>query len=89
MTIKSMPVSLLEKLKQRARGERRSLNQQVLYMLERALADTMTQVQVREQAERQAEAWRKLAGKWESDETVQEEIDAIYASRTVGREVDL
>jgi hypothetical protein len=42
-----------------------------------------------QERERQLEAWRELCGQWESDESVDEEIAAIYAARSGGREVDL
>lgn len=39
--------------------------------------------------ERQVEAWQELCGQWESEESVAEELEALYAARTGGREVDL
>ena len=41
------------------------------------------------QRERQVETWRELGGQWESDESADEEIAAIFAARTGGREVEL
>jgi len=37
----------------------------------------------------QVDAWRQLAGQWQSDRPPAEEIEAIYAARTSGRKVDL
>ena len=37
------------------------------------------------EADRQAEAWSALSGKWKSDLTVQGEIAALYKARTRGR----
>ncbi len=39
--------------------------------------------------ERQLEVWRDLRGQWESSESVAEELEALGAARTGGREVDL
>lgn len=39
--------------------------------------------------ERQVEVWRDLCGQWESEESVAEELEALGAARTGGREVDL
>ncbi|SKB02241.1 hypothetical protein SAMN02745166_03592 [Prosthecobacter debontii] len=35
----------------------------------------------------QADAWASLAGAWESELTIEDEIEALYAMRTLGREV--
>lgn len=37
----------------------------------------------------QAAAWEKLAGTWESEVSVEAEIEAMYAARTAGRETNL
>ena len=37
----------------------------------------------------QIAAWRELAGKWSSDQTVEQELNEIYEARTTGREVSL
>ena len=34
-------------------------------------------------------AWRKLAGRWDSDLDTADEIERIYAARTLERQVDL
>jgi hypothetical protein len=38
-------------------------------------------------AEAQVAAWEALAGMWESTMSVEDEIAAIYAARTFGRDV--
>ena len=86
LTLKNVPEELLERLREIARQERRSLNQQVVYMLETATGHRHMLVQ-RDKAA-QIAAWKQL-GPWESEETAEEEIAAIYAARTMGRDVDL
>ena len=92
ITLKNVPDSLLGQLRERAEADRRSLNQEILYLLEEALKEpTVGEAEERARAERlkQAEEWSRLAGLWQSDVPVKEEIEAIYAARTEGRKVDL
>jgi len=87
LTIKGLPDELLEKLREIARSERRSLNQQVVYMLETATGHRHMLVHTDKAA--QIAAWKKLAGRWVSSKTAQEEIAEIYAARTMGRDTKL
>lgn len=92
ITLKNVPDDLLGQLRQRAERDRRSLNQEILYLLEAALeASPSRDTEKRTRAERKhrAEQWARLAGLWRSDESAEDEIAAIYAARTEGREVDL
>ena len=88
-TIKNVPDDLLSRLRGRASEERRSLNQQILYLLESALIGTPDVGALKAHAERQAAAWGRLAGRWQSQQTVENEIASIYDQRTEGRAVDL
>ena len=82
LTLKNVPDDLLDRLRAQARRERRSLNQEALYLLEQALGARPTRSQ-------QVAAWRELAGRWESGHRAAEEVEEIYAARTRGRDVDL
>jgi plasmid stability protein len=86
VTVKNLPSELLERLRQRALRDRRSLNQEILYLLEGSLADETT---AHRQSAVQADAWTALAGRWQSDRTAEEERQEIFPRRTAGREVDL
>lgn len=86
LTLKDIPEELLENLRAAAKRDRRSLSQEALVILEGGLARRESN---REQAMRQLEAWRALAGKWVSDQTVEEEVASILGARTVGRDIDL
>ncbi len=70
LTIKNIPDDLLERLRQKATSDRRSLNQQILRLLENALATgkPTDDRQLRSEIEAQASAWEALAGKWDSEE---------------------
>jgi plasmid stability protein len=90
LTLKNIPEELLEKLRIRAEQDRRSLTQEILYILEQAVvsgkADPYPSL---DEALRQADAWTRLAGSWISDRPVEEEIREIYDRRTEGRDVHL
>ena len=90
LTLKNIPDDLMDRLRQAARAERRSLIQQAFHLIDGGLAEWEGSVgippaPVAEQVRR----WRELAGQWQSSEDFDAEIDAIRASRTEGREVDL
>ena len=89
ITLKNVPEDLLVRLRKMASEQRRSLNQQILYLLDSAQDPGCDQRRLRAEAEKQANAWRELSGRWESQESVEEEIAKIYASRTEGRKIEL
>jgi plasmid stability protein len=89
LTLKNVPDELLEQLRTRARAERRSLNQEVIRLLEQILVAEERSKGLRVAAERQVEAWRRIAGSWRSRRTAAEEIRRIYSARTRGRDVKL
>ena len=78
ITIRDVPDELLERLKQRAKEDRRSLTQEVIHLVELALCDSMFSPVA------QAERWLNMS-RWKSSRTAKEEIAAIYKARTHGR----
>ena len=78
ITIRDVPAELLERLKQRAKEDRRSLNQQVIHMVERALSDELLSPTA------QAERWVQMT-RWRSPRDASREIAEIYKARTRGR----
>ena len=88
ITLKNVPHELIGCLKRRAHQRRRSLTQEVLWLLEEAL-DMAPPAQDTNRPTAQVEAWRRLVGRWVSDQPVDTEVDAIYEARTDGRKVDL
>jgi plasmid stability protein len=86
VTIKKFPDRLLNQLRARAASARRSTTQEMLATLEASLADSHRN---RDEANRQADAWTELSGKWKSDLTFQEEINRLYKARSRGRKVSL
>jgi len=89
LTLKNIPEPLLERLRERAGADRRSLTQEILFLLEEALARFPRERGMEAQARGQADAWSKLSGGWRSDLDPEEEADRILAARTRGRDVEL
>ncbi|NOY28548.1 MAG: hypothetical protein GXP62_22060 [Oligoflexia bacterium] len=90
LTLKDIPVELMERLRSAARRERRSLTQQVFIFIEGGLAERDHRAgQPSPAAARQVARWRELAGRWASDESFADEVAALAEARTSGRTVDL
>lgn len=97
LTLKNLPDQLLGRLRERASQDRRSLNQELIFLLDHALADSGSPMSQSVApggvptfaAERQIRAWSSLAGRWDSDLSAEEEIESILRRRTRGREVEL
>jgi plasmid stability protein len=89
LTIRNVPEDLLKNLRKLSQRERRSLNSEVLVLLEKSVmqdavginSDTIT-------IQAQTELWSKLAGEWDDYRSAEEITDAILARRTPGREVE-
>ncbi|MBS3975379.1 MAG: hypothetical protein KGZ75_01410 [Syntrophomonadaceae bacterium] len=90
LTIRNIPEGLLINLRKLSQKERRSLNSEVLVLLEKGVmqddlginSDTISM-------QAQIELWSKLAGEWEDSRPAGEIIDDILSRRTHGREVEL
>jgi len=89
ITLKNVPEGLLSQLRRLATEERRSLNQQILHLLDAAVSAGADPRRLKAEVDRQTAAWRRVAGRWKSDESTADEIARIYAARTEGRAIDL
>lgn len=97
VTIKNIPEHLLERVRARAAADKQSMTKEIVYLLEAALAGSseegrerrLQEAKIQQEAEIQVEIWSRLAGRWDSELTAEDEIEAIYKSRTKGREIDL
>ena len=91
ITIKNVPGELLARLRERAAMEKRSMNKEIIRLLDLSLsADPAHPMEYRRTlADAQAQAWSRLGGRWTSDVSVEEEIAGIYAARSDGREIEL
>ena len=93
ITIKGVPDRLLARLRERAAMEGRSMNKEVIRLLDLSLSGQRTHPDPLEQrrtlAVTQAEAWSRLGGRWISDVPVEDEVGRIYSARSGGREIEL
>jgi plasmid stability protein len=89
-TLRNIPENLLEGLRILSERERRSLNNELLMVLEEGLNAKAERSGVEPPSpELQAELWMDLCGKWEDDRSAEEIIEGIRSARSMGREVDL
>jgi plasmid stability protein len=90
ITLKNLPEALLHALRAAAERDRRSLNQEIIHLLEGALAAReQTRTLLPAEVSAQLASWRKLTGKWESDMDLGEETARIVGRRSRGRKVAL
>ena len=89
LTLKNIPEDLLGALREAAERDRRSLTQEIIHLLTVALRGGKRPAGGSPDVEAQLAAWRKLAGKWESDLDPATEAERIMERRTEGREVEL
>ena len=91
LTLKNVPESLIDLLRKTALTERRSATQEALFLIEEGLRKRLGEPFSISKAHVAAQiaAWERLAGRWSSDKTVEEEVKGILAARTPGRPVDL
>ena len=91
ITIKNIPGQLLARLRERAAMENRSMNKEIIRLLDSSLsADRTHPVEYRRMlADAQAQAWSRLGGRWISDVPIEDEITDIYSARSGGREIEL
>ena len=91
ITIKNIPDRLLTRLRERAAMENRSMNREIIRLLDMSLsADRIDRLEHRRTvADSQAEAWSRLGGRWISDVPIEDEIASVYAARSAGREIEL
>lgn len=91
ITLKNIPDHLLDRVRELAARDHRSLNKEFLHLVEMALRGERAGPadRVREQVVAQTNAWNELAGNWKSDLDKVAETEAIYAARSTGRLVDL
>jgi plasmid stability protein len=86
MTIADMPDHILGRLERKAAKARRTLEQELIHLLERALSRDRPDDSGWTDADTEAQyqAWCRL-GVWESDRSAEEEIRDIYSRRAPGR----
>ena len=92
ITIRNIPDSIMEKIRTLSTIEKRSINNELLLIIEAGLNEESERKTKNENIipkESQIRIWEKLMGKWEDDRSAKEIIEDIYAHRTPGRNIDL
>jgi hypothetical protein len=89
LTLKNVPDELLGAVREAAEADRRSLNQQIIHLLEVALVQRIEKPGRAREIEAQLAEWRRLASKWQPDLAPAAEADKLIRRRSRGRRVDL
>ncbi len=91
MTIRNIPDWALERIRKRAVAERRSLNNEIVVLLEQALEPVpdVAEEPHRMSPASQLQRWETLCGQWHDERRWEEIAEDIVSHRTGGREVAL
>jgi plasmid stability protein len=92
ITVRNIPDELLDRLRTLSVIEKRSLNNEILIVLEKGLAkesEYKTNFKNHLSMETQIKIWQNLSGQWKDDRSTDEIIRDIVDSRSEGRSVDL
>ncbi|MFA6291145.1 MAG: hypothetical protein WC637_05150 [Victivallales bacterium] len=86
ITVRNIPDEILEAVRILSIKERRSLNNELLVIMENGL-NSMSSSELK--TDLKEEPWKKLAGKWKDKRNTRDIIDDIYSSRTIGKDIKL
>jgi hypothetical protein len=92
ITIRNIPEEIFEQIKKLSLVEKRSINNQLLVIIEKGTQTEINQFnQLKHHIPKsvQMNLWENLSGSWEDNRTADEIISEIYNSRTQGREINL
>jgi hypothetical protein len=92
ITIRNIPDEVIEKIKTLSQIEKRSLNNEILVVLERGVQEGMkNSFSVKKNISKytQIKIWQKLADAWQDNRSPLEITEDIYQQRTLGRDVEL
>ena len=92
ITIRNIPEETIRKIKTLSQMQKRSLNNEILLLLERSVQDEVKYISQRMKRiskETQISIWEKLSNEWDDQRSTKEIIEDIYSSRNLGREVQL
>lgn len=91
LTLRNIPEAVMARVRGMAAADRRSVNNELLVLIERGLADEPPhrQESLTPDTAAQVALWRKLCGTWQDVRSTEEIVADIQAHRSLGREVDL
>ena len=92
LTIRNIPDDVINKIRTLSQMEKRSLNNEILFVLERGIQEEVQHFfNIKRNISKnvQISIWKKLSKEWQDDRSTSEIINDIYNSRTLGREFQL
>ena len=90
LTIRNIPDEIINKIKTLSHLEKRSLNNEILIILEKGLFNEINSRKNKKiSKEAQVKLWEKLSGLWQDQRTTKQIIDDIYSQRSKGRDINL
>ena len=92
LTIRNIPDYVINKIRTLSQMEKRSLNNEILLVLERGVQEEVRHLfNIKRNINKSAQidSWRRLSKEWQDDRSTDEIINDIYNSRTLGREFQL
>jgi len=90
ITVRNIPDDIVSRIKSLAELDKRSLNNEILIILEKGLNNEVkNKYHFGITKETQTHLWEKLSGAWQDNRATHEIIDDIYDNRSFGREFDL
>jgi len=92
LTVRNIPEEIIKKIRTLSELEKRSLNNEILILLERGVQEeinTFFNFKNNITKGTQINIWKRLSKEWDDDRSAQEIIDDIYTNRTLGREIEL
>ena len=92
LTIRNIPSDIYEKLKTLSILERRSINNEILFIIEKGVLQEAQEYNNRKRSiskKKQQAIWDEIAGQWLDDKPTDFIIKEIYETRSIGKNVDL
>ena len=92
ITIRNIPEEVIRKIRRLAEMEKRSINNEILLILEHGVEEEVNHFLGRKRIiskETQINIWKRLSNEWDDERSTAEIIEDIYSNRTIGREVEL
>ena len=92
ITIRNIPDDVFAKIKRLSAIEKRSMNSEVLVIIERGTNSAIEETMKRAKhipASIQKNLWMNLTRTWEDRRSMEEILEDIYGARTTGREFKL
>ncbi|MGA1824195.1 MAG: FitA-like ribbon-helix-helix domain-containing protein [bacterium] len=92
ITIRNIPEDIINKIKLFSKLEKRSLNNEILIILEKGISKEIVEINTKKKMisnQTQIDIWKNLSGKWEDTRTSKEIIEDIVTKRSQGRNVEL